>query len=75
MKLEDVLNAAWELAHEHALRGGLRSQKEGSMRAAIEAYGAECARGERERCAKLAETLRPCQRGDCDDLAAAIRKV
>jgi hypothetical protein len=28
---------------------------------------------ERERCAKLVETLRPCMRGDCDDLAAAIR--
>jgi len=30
---------------------------------------------ERERCAKLVETLRPCQRGDCDDLAAAIREA
>ncbi len=29
---------------------------------------------ERERCAKLCETLRFCGRGDCDDLAAAIRQ-
>ncbi len=26
-----------------------------------------------EDCAKLVESLRPCMRGDCDDLAAAIR--
>ncbi len=26
-----------------------------------------------EDCAKLVQSLRPCMRGDCDDLAAAIR--
>lgn len=38
-------------------------------RAALEAAVA----AERERCARVVEALRPCQRGDCDDLAARIR--
>jgi len=73
MNIEDVMNEAMNYRCSVAYPAVVVAYSD--LRAAIEAYGAECARGERERCAKLAETLRPCQRGDCDDLAAAIRKV
>jgi hypothetical protein len=39
----------------------------------MHAYAAAAVAAERERCAQIVESMRPCGRGDCDDLAAAIR--
>ena len=45
MNIEDVMTRAHECAHHLANDANWHS-----LRAAIEAYGAECARAERERC-------------------------
>lgn len=68
-------SASWMLWCHNAYEAPYYSSQDGYTDDDMRAYAMQELVAERERCARIVETLRLCQRGDCDDLAARIRGV